>query len=126
VGHPGIKKMIELLGRSYHWLSLRQDIADYVRMCLPCQQTKTFLSKAIGLLQLFPPPKEPWEQVMADFIVQLPESQGYDMILVTANHHTKCAHFIPSVMAVSTEGSTQLFCDHVWKHHGWARKIVTD
>jgi hypothetical protein len=95
-------------------------------MCLPCQQTKTFPSKVTGLLQPLPPPQEPWEQVTADFIVQLPESQGYDMILVAADHHTKCAHFIPSVMAVSAEGSTRLFHNHVWKHHGWAQKIITD
>jgi hypothetical protein len=126
VGHPGIEKMIELLGRSYCWPSLQWDVADYIRMCLPCQQTKTFPSKAIGLLQPLPPPKEPWEQVMVDFIVQLPELQGYDTILVTADCHTKCAHFIPSVMTVSTEGRAQLFRDHVWKHHGWAKKIVTD
>jgi hypothetical protein len=126
MGHPGIKKTIELLGRSYHWPSLQWDVADYVRTCLPCQQTKTFPLKVIGLLQLLPLLKEPWEQVTVDFIVQLPELQGYNTILVAADHHTKYVHFIPSVTAVSTEGSTQLFCDHVWKHHGWAKKIITD
>jgi hypothetical protein len=63
---------------------------------------------------------------MADFIVQLPESQGYNAILVTADHHTKHAHFIPSVTTVSTEGSTRHFHDHVWKLHRWAKKIITD
>jgi hypothetical protein len=29
-------------------------------------------------------------------------------------------------MAVSTEGSARFFHDHVWKHHGWAKKIITD
>jgi hypothetical protein len=95
-------------------------------MCLPYQQTKIFPSKVTGLLQPLPPPKEPSEQVMVDFIVQLSESQGYDAILVAANHHTKCAHFVPSVTAVSTEGSAQLFCNHMWKHHRWAKKIITD
>jgi hypothetical protein len=95
-------------------------------MCIPCQQTKVFPLQASGLLHLLLPSKEPWEQVTADFIIELPESQGYDAVLVAANHHTKCAHFIPSVLAVSTEGTAWLFWDHVWKHHGWAQKIITD
>jgi hypothetical protein len=63
---------------------------------------------------------------MANFIVELPESQGYDVTLVAANHHTKHAHFVPSVSADSTEGTARLFCDHMWKHHGWAQKIIMD
>jgi hypothetical protein len=126
VGHPGIKKTVELLWRNYHWLSLWQDITEYMRTCIPCQQMKVFSLQASGLLNLLPPLKEPWEQVTADFIVELPESQGYDAILVAANRHTKHAHFVPSVSAVSAEGTACLFCDHVWKHHGWAQKIITD
>jgi hypothetical protein len=63
---------------------------------------------------------------MADFIVELPKSQGYDAILVAADCHTKRVHFLPSVSAVSTKGTAHLFWDHVWKHHGWAQKIIID
>jgi hypothetical protein len=126
VGHQGIEKTIELLQRNYHWPSLQWDIAEYVCTCIPCQQMKVFLSQASGLLSPLPPLKEPWEQVMADFIMELPKSQGYNAILVAANRHTKCAHFVPSVLAVSAEGMACLFQDHVWKHHGWAQKIITD
>jgi hypothetical protein len=126
VGYPGIENTIELIGQNYRWLSLRRDIADYVKMCLPCQQTKVFPSKAIGLLNPLAPSKELWEQVMADFIIELPESQGYDVVLVAADWHTKRVHFVPSVSSVSAEGSAWLFRDHVWKHHGWAKKIITN
>jgi hypothetical protein len=95
-------------------------------MCIPCQQVKVFPSQASGLLHPLLPPKEPWEQVTANFIMELPESQGYDATLVAANHHTKHTHFIPLVLAVSTEGTVQLFQDHMWKHHGWAQKIIMD
>jgi hypothetical protein len=126
VGHPGIEKTIELISWNYHWPSLRREVTDYVKMCLPCQQTKVFPSKVIGLLNPLPPSKEPWEQVTADFIIELPESQGYDAVLVAADQHMKRVHFIPSASSVSAEGSAQLFRDHVWKHHSWAKKIITD
>jgi hypothetical protein len=58
------------------------------------------------MLNLLPPLKEPWEQVKADFIIKLPDSQGYNAVLVAADCHTKRVHFIPSVMAVSAQGST--------------------
>jgi hypothetical protein len=118
--------MVELLWRNYHWPSLWWDVTEYVHTCIPCQQMKVFLLQASGLLNLLPPMKEPWEQVMANFIMELPESQGYDVILVAADHHTKCVHFIPSVLAVSAEGTARVFQDHVWKHHGWAQKIIMD
>jgi hypothetical protein len=87
---------------------------------------KVFPLQVSGLLNLLLPPKEPWEQVMADFIMELPESQGYNVILVAANCHTKHAHFVPSVLAVSAKGTVCLFCNHVWKHHSWAQKIFMD
>jgi hypothetical protein len=118
--------MMELLQRNYHWLSLWWDVAEYMRMCIPCQQMKVFLLQPSGLLNPLPPLKEPWEQVTADFIMELPVSQGYDAILVAADRHTKCAHFVPSVSAVSAKGTMCLFHDHVWKHHGWAQKIIMD
>jgi hypothetical protein len=63
---------------------------------------------------------------MVDSIIELPESQGYDAVLVAADQHMKRAHFIPLVSSVSAEGSARLFRDHVWKHHSWAKKIITD
>jgi hypothetical protein len=87
---------------------------------------KIFPLQASGLLNLLPPLKEPWEQVMADFIMELPESQGYDAILMAANCYIKHALFIPLVSAVSTKGTACLFQDHMWKHHRWAQKIITD
>jgi hypothetical protein len=126
MGHPGIKKTIELISQNYRWLSLRREVTDYVKTCLPCQQTKIFPSKVTGLLNLLPTSKEPWEQVTADFIVELPESQGYDAVLVAADWHTKRVHFIPLVSSVSAEGSVRLFRDHMWKYHSWAKKIITD
>jgi hypothetical protein len=126
MSHLGIEKTMELLWRNYHWPSLWWDVTEYICTCIPCQQMKVFPSQALGLLSLLPPPKEPWEQVTANFIVELPESQGYDVILVAADRHTKCVHFVPSVLAVSAKGTACLFWDHMWKHHGWAQKIITD
>jgi hypothetical protein len=39
---------------------------------------------------------------------------------------TKCVHFIPTTITLTAEGTAQLFQDHIWKHHGWPKKVVSD
>ncbi|KAK4381521.1 Transposon Ty3-I Gag-Pol polyprotein [Sesamum angolense] len=39
-GHPGIDRMIALLGRRYYWPRMEEDVEAYVRTCLVCQLDK--------------------------------------------------------------------------------------
>jgi len=39
---------------------------------------------------------------------------------------TKHTHFVSTVTIISAAGATQLFLNHVWKHHGLPRKVVSD
>ena len=126
VGHPGLEKMFELISQNYVWNSLRSDVSRFVKSCPQCQQTKVYPSKPAGLLNLIPPVTTPWEEITADFIVELPLSQGYNSIFVVVDRFTKRAHFIPTTSTISAEGTAHLFRDNVWKHHGWPKKIILD
>jgi transposase InsO family protein len=125
-GHPGIEKTLDLVKRNYYWVGITKDIAHYIKSCPVCQQTKSFPAKPAGLLQPLPPPSGPWEEITTDLLVELPDSQGYDTILVVVDRFTKRAHFIPTTTNLSAEGTARLFRDHVWKHHGWPKKIISD
>lgn len=81
-GHPGQSKTVKLITRNYLWLSLNVDIKQFIQQCLRCQQTKTFPAKSSGLLIPNPIPSGPWQEISVDLIVGLPDSQGYDSILV--------------------------------------------
>ena len=61
-----------------------------------------------------------------DFITQLPESNGYDAVLVIVDKLTKFAIFIPTVTTIDEEGSAQLFFDQVVTKYGIPRQIVSD
>jgi len=63
---------------------------------------------------------------MADFIVKLPLSRGYDSILVVCDQLTKMAHFIPMTEKTLAEGLAVLFRDHVWKLHELPESIISD
>ena len=40
-------------------------------------------------------PDQPWKSIAMDFVADLPNSDGYDTILVVIDRLTKMSHFIP-------------------------------
>ncbi|THH11692.1 hypothetical protein EW146_g7954 [Bondarzewia mesenterica] len=61
-----------------------------------------------------------------DLIVGLPDSQGYDSILVVPDQYTKMVHTMATSSTVTTEGVARLLRDNVWKLHGLPSKITSD
>jgi transposase InsO family protein len=64
--------------------------------------------------------------ISVDFIVELPESHGYDAIMCVVDSLTKRAHFIPTHTTINAEGTALLFLKEVWKHHGTPRAVISD
>lgn len=67
-----------------------------------------------------------WDTISVDFIVELPQSTGYDMVMVVVDPVTKHAHFMSILTTLTATGTAHLFVQHVWKHHGLPQKIVSD
>ena len=61
-----------------------------------------------------------------DFITELPESQGFNAIMVVVDSVAKQAHFIPMHTTVIANGIERLFLHHIWKLHGLPRSVVLD
>jgi hypothetical protein len=64
--------------------------------------------------------------ISINFIVELPESHGYNAIMCVIDSLTKRAHFIPMHTTINAEGTALLFFKEVWKHHGTPRVVVSD
>jgi len=69
---------------------------------------------------------QPWKDITTDFIMGLPEVQGYDALFVTCCRHTKQAHIIPTSTTTSARGLATLFRDHVWKPHSLSETALFD
>jgi len=54
-----------------------------------------------------------WTHISADFIMKLPLTQGYDLILVVVDRFTKMAYFVPTTEKTSAEGLAQVFKDNI-------------
>ena len=61
-----------------------------------------------------------------DFIVGLPESNGFNCILVVVDRLSKMAHYIPTTEEVTSEQVARLFFDKIFKHHGIPDSLVSD
>jgi hypothetical protein len=61
-----------------------------------------------------------------DFIVELPESQGHDTIMVVVDSVRKQAHFIETHTTVTALGAAQLYLQHVWKIHGLLQTMISN
>ncbi|KAA0045084.1 reverse transcriptase [Cucumis melo var. makuwa] len=125
-GHPGWQRTYALLKKGYFWPNMRDDVMQYTKTCLICQQDKVEKVKVAGLLDPLPVPTRPWESVSMDFITHLPKVGDFEAILVIIDRFSKYATFIPTTKQCSAEMIAQLFFKHVVKLLGVSTSIVSD
>jgi len=125
-GHAGRWKTLELVSRNYWWPQMSRYVGKYVSTCDLCLRTKAQRRFPVGELHPLPVPSAPWETISVDFIVELPESSGHDAVMVVVDSDTKRAHFAPTLTTITASGTARLFLQHVWRHHGLPRKVVSD
>jgi hypothetical protein len=89
--HGGYFKMYNRISGTYYWPKMSREIKAYVKSCDVCQKSKPRRHAPVGLLHPIPIPNQPFEVVTMDFIPELPESGGFDNILVIVDKLTKYA-----------------------------------
>jgi hypothetical protein len=104
-GHPGHAKTFDLLDRQYYWKDMRKQVDQYVRNCHSCQLSRTSRHAMFGVLQPLSMPEKPWIYISMDFVVGLPECEGFDAVWVIVDRLSKMRHFIPCHTTSVTNGS---------------------
>jgi len=125
-GHQGIKPTIDLVGRYYYWPELKRDVTLWVQQCDSCQRNKTFPAKKVGQLKPNQIPTRPWEIVSMDLLTDLPESEGYDTILVVVDRFSKMIRLIRTTKKITSFALARLCWDNVWKDFGVPQTIISD
>jgi hypothetical protein len=69
IAHPGVTRMREILKSLFLWKGMKEDIFNYVTICLECQQVKDEHRHPEGLLQPDVIPESKWEIISMDFIL---------------------------------------------------------
>ena len=111
--HGGYAKTYNRIAAIYYWPRMSRDIKKYVGTCDICQKTEPRHHAPVGMLQPIPIPSQPFKVVSMDFIPELPESDGYNNILVIVDKLTKYAIFIPTTTTITEKGTAELFFQHM-------------
>ena len=85
LGHPGTEKTLELMQHSYTSLEMPTLVKDYISRCDRCACFKGSKQAPPGKLRPLDTPPGPWKEISTDFIMDFPESEGFDSILVVVN-----------------------------------------
>ena len=103
-GHPGQWKTLELVSRNYWWPGISHYVASYVVGCDACNRCKSFPTLKVGKLIPNRIPSHHWEVISVDTIGELPESKGYNAILVVVDRLSKHIHAVPTITTVDSAG----------------------
>ncbi|KAJ1579475.1 hypothetical protein NDA11_007601 [Ustilago hordei] len=126
VGHPGRRKTLSLVRRSFFWPGLSKFVHTFVDSCETCRRIKAAQHKPYGHLKSLPVPPHPWSSISMDLIEQLPPSSGFTAILVVVDRLTKMATFVPTTNTLDAPELAKLFLRHVYSKHGLPTSIVSD
>jgi len=87
-GHPGHFKTLELIRRNYWWPGMTVFVKNYVMGCTVCQQMKVNTHPSFpGLMPIKGQENaKPFSQVTCDFITDLPETEGFDSLMVMVDY----------------------------------------
>ena len=129
MGHPGQFGTLELMRREYWWPGMAVFVRNYVQGCAVCQQTKINTHPTAPPLMPIPakPNAYPFETTTIDFITDLPPSNGFDSLMVMADHDaTKGVILSPCTKTIDALGTTQLIHRDLYKRFGLPSRIITD
>src|SRR5260221_8065177 len=59
-------------------------------------------------------------------IGELPDSKGYNAVLVVVDRLSKWIHAVPTVTSLDSAGVARLFLEHVWHHHRLLEEVISD
>jgi hypothetical protein len=96
---------------------MKENVKNFMHTCVKCQNMKFIYKNIYGLYRPLLIPSEPWNNVSMDFMMQLLEWNGMDVILVVINQFSKLAKIVPTNMIITNFNSLKLLFDMWVRHH---------
>jgi hypothetical protein len=102
-------------------------VAEYIAICLECQQVNVEHHHLVGLLQLIPIREWKWEVIDMDFITSLCIKKKHnDLIMVVIDKLTKETHFLLIKSTYKAINIAESFMKEFFRMHGLPKTIISD
>ena len=102
------------------------DIREFVLTCPVCQTEKGAHQTRGGLLVPLEIPTRKWDQVVIDFVTNLPDDEGQNAVMTMVDKATKMVYFLPCTNTITAKETAQLFWKNVGSIHGIPSVIISD
>ena len=123
-GHAGIKRTINTIKQRYHWKTMDNDIADFIKKCDKCQKNKSSRTKIPETVTSTA--SSAFEKIFLDLVGPLqPDTLGNQYILTTQCDLTKFITATP-IKDKFTDTVAKAFVDTVILNYGIPTQILTD
>ncbi len=129
IDHSEILRTVKVIKRNYYWPSMRKTVDRYIRNCYICQRSKTSRDKSNDLLQPLSISEQRWQNIVMNFIIDLPDSYDYNAILTVICRLLKERHYISCITddeGITVEKTAEMLLQWVYWIHDLLSFIVFD
>ena len=125
LGHPGTKRMLRTVARTYYWKQMKEDVRMYVHDCHYCHCRKSNTHHTKPPVQSYTWPVRPFFRIHMDLTELSTTTTGYRYVLVIKDALTKWIELIPLRTKTATEVVDSLV-QNVILRHGVPVTLITD
>jgi len=125
-GYWGRHRTQELVSCNFIWDRWQEDVAKYVAGCIRCQKAKADRHSRQTKLVSMPTGERPFKEIAMDFVGELPESEGFNAILVITDQFTKVQHYIPAKTTCTASDIAAIYINEIWRLYGLLKYITSD
>jgi len=129
VDHSDILRTVKVIKRNYYWLFMRKTMNRYIWNCYICQRSKTSRDKSNDLLQSLSISEQRWQDIAMNFIINLSDSNKYNVILTIICRLSKERHYISCIIDdedITVEKTAEMLIQWVYWTHDLSSFIVSD
>ena len=106
---------------------MKNEVVEFLVMCIECQQVKAEHQHPTGLFQPLPILNWKWEIISLDFINGLPKHHKQnDSIMVVVEKLSKATHFIPIKTTHKDANIADIFMKEIFRLHGIWKVIISE
>lgn len=125
-GHQSFEKTYEILSRKYFWLSMAQDVSNYITKCKVCNLRNPGIRGKRAKAIMLPAVDGPFDRVGIDFVGPFKTSaNGYKYIIVFTDYLTRWPEAFPTRDCTAMTAA-KTFVQHIFCRFGAPREIITD